>query len=108
MKMMEQTTLSKGKMLGSAIIGIGSYRFKHDSGREGDWKLLSFSPRKQVLTSYLMTRLARDTALLEMLGRHKSSKSCLCISRFDDFHHPMLRKPIQRSAKHTRESTKAW
>ena len=54
-KLMEEATGSKPKMWGASIVGFGSYRYKYASGREGDWPLIGFSPRKQNLTLYLMS-----------------------------------------------------
>jgi hypothetical protein len=33
-------------MWGDSIIGFGSYHYKYASGREADWFLTGFSPRK--------------------------------------------------------------
>ena len=44
----------KPKMWGPSIIGYGRYHYKYDSGREGEFMLTGFSPRKQNLTVYIM------------------------------------------------------
>ena len=54
LKLMKQVTKEEPKMWGSSIVGFGSYHYKGASGREGDWMLTGFSPRKQALTVYLM------------------------------------------------------
>ncbi|MEO8025023.1 MAG: DUF1801 domain-containing protein, partial [Bryobacteraceae bacterium] len=54
LKMMRKATGAPPKMWGDAIVGLGSYRYKYESGREGDWFMVGFSPRKQNLTLYLM------------------------------------------------------
>src|SRR5690606_25322016 len=54
LKMMQQITREEPRMWGSSIVGFGSYHYKGKSGREGDWMLTGFSPRKQNLTLYLM------------------------------------------------------
>ena len=46
LRMMEQVTKEAPKMWGSSIVGFGSYHYKGASGREGDWMLTGFSPRK--------------------------------------------------------------
>ena len=48
--LMEKLTNSPPKMWGDSIVGFGDYRYKYTSGREGDWFLAGFSPRKQNLT----------------------------------------------------------
>lgn len=104
--MMQQATKAKPKMWGSAIVGFGSYRYKYASGREGDWILIGFSPRKQNLTLYVMTGFDRYTTLLKKLGKHKTSKSCLYINRLDDIDLPTLKQLIQQSVKHMIETNK--
>jgi len=48
--MMRQITKAEPKMWGSSIVGFGEYHYKYASGREGDWFVAGFSPRKQNLT----------------------------------------------------------
>lgn len=49
-KLMKEATGAEPKMWGSSIVGFGQYHYKYESGREGDWFLAGFSPRKQNLT----------------------------------------------------------
>jgi len=46
LKLMKQITKTEPKMWGPSIIGFGKYHYKYASGREGDWFLTGFSPRK--------------------------------------------------------------
>jgi len=41
------------KMWGTSIIGFGSYYYKYDSGREGNWIVVGFSPRSTAISLYL-------------------------------------------------------
>ncbi len=61
MAMMKEVTGAEPKMWGSSIVGFGSYHYKYESGREGDWFLTGFSPRKQNLTLYIMPGFAQYT-----------------------------------------------
>ena len=76
LKLMKEITGSKPVMWGSSIIGFGSYHYKYASGREGDWFVAGFSPRKQSLTLYIMGGI-KDPELFEKLGKHKTGKGCL-------------------------------
>jgi len=76
-KMMNDLTGLKPKMWGSSIVGYGSYHYKYKSGREGDWFVSGFSPRKQSLTIYVMPGFDRYEELMSKLGKHKTGKSCL-------------------------------
>jgi uncharacterized protein DUF1801 len=105
-KMMEEITGEKPKMWGPSIVGFGSFHFKYGSGREGDWPIAAFSPRKQNLTIYIMPGLAWYSDLLQQLGKHRSAKSCLYIKRLSDVHVPTLKKLIRASIKTMKQITK--
>lgn len=99
-KLMQQVIKAEPRMWGDSIVGFGSYHYAYGSGREGDWFLAGFSPRKQYLTLYIMAGFEQYDTLLKKLGKHKTAKSCLYINRLDDVHLPTLRKLIQRSVKY--------
>jgi hypothetical protein len=94
-KLMRRATGSKPRMWGPSIVGFGSYHYKYASGREGDWFLAGFSPRKQSLTLYCMGGL--DADLMKKLGRHKVGGSCLYIKRLADVDVPTLEKLVAKS-----------
>ena len=98
-KMMEEITGEKPVMWGPSIVGFGSYRYKYASGHEGDWPIAAFSPRKQDLTIYILPSIASFSDLMQQLGKHRSSKSCLYIKRLSDVHVPTLKKLIKASVK---------
>ena len=83
----QRVTGEQPKMWGESIVGFGSYHYKYDSGREGDWLRTGFSPRKANISIHLMgaycTPEAQDEQqrLLEKLGPHKTGASCLYITR---------------------------
>ncbi len=99
-EIMKQATKSEPKMWGSSIVGFGNYHYKYESGREGDWFLAGFSPRKQNLTLYIMAGFARHDELMRKLGKHKTGKSCLYVKRLADVNVPTLKKLIQESIKY--------
>ena len=68
MAIMRRATGAPPRMWGPSIVGFGSYHYRYASGREGDFFLAGFSPRKQDLTLYVMSGLARHAALLRTLG----------------------------------------
>lgn len=91
-------------MWGDSIVGFGSYHYKYESGREGDFLLTGFSPRKQNLTLYIMSGFDREAELMRALGKHKTGKSCLYLKRLDDVDREVLKELIRRSVEHTRRS----
>ncbi|MCC6299246.1 MAG: DUF1801 domain-containing protein [Anaerolineales bacterium] len=103
MKMMKQVTKEEPKMWGSSIVGFGSYHYKGKSGREGDWMLTGFSPRKQNLTLYLMGGFDEQTALLKRLGKHTTSVGCLYIKKLDDVDKKVLKELVTASVKRMKQ-----
>ena len=71
-------------MWGSSIVGFGSYHYTYGSGREMEWFLVGFAPRKQDLTLYIMAGFDRFPAILARLGKYKTGKSCLYIKKLAD------------------------
>lgn len=98
-KMMEEITGEKPKMWGPSIVGFGTYHYKYASGREGDWPISAFSPRKKDLTLYIMMGFEKQPELMKQLGKHSTGKSCLYIKRLSDIHIPTLKKLIKSSVK---------
>ncbi len=99
-KLMQKATKAKPKMWGPSIVGFGSYHYKYESGRESDWFLTGFSPRKQNLTLYIMAGFARYDELMRKLGKHKTGKSCLYIKRLEDIDLKVLKELIEQSVVH--------
>jgi hypothetical protein len=90
-------------MWGPSIIGYGSYRYKYESGHEGEWPRAGFSPRKANLVVYLMPGYEDHAALLKRLGKHKIGKSCLYINKLADVDERVLRELIAKSWKRMAE-----
>jgi len=105
LKIMKQVSKEEPKMWGPSIVGFGSYHYKGASGREGDWLLTGFSPRKQNLTLYLMGGLNTHTDLLKKLGKHKTSVGCLYIKRLSDVDVNVLKKLIAESLKRMKKQS---
>ncbi len=99
LKLMRQITKAEPKMWGSSIVGFGSYHYKYESGREGDWFLTGFSPRKQNLTIYIMTGFEDYSDLLKKLGKHSVGKSCLYIKRLEQIDLAVLKNLIEESIR---------
>ena len=98
--MMRAATGSRAKMWGASIVGFGSYHYVYASGREGDWPLVGYSPRKQNMSIYIMAGFSEYAALLAKLGKHKTGKSCLYIKRLDDVDQAVLKTLIEKSVQH--------
>jgi Domain of unknown function (DU1801) len=99
-RIMKQAVGVAPAMWGPSIVGFGSYHYKYESGREGDWFLAGFSPRKQNLTLYIMAGFERYETLMAKLGRHTTGKSCLYIKRLSDIDTKVLKELVTASARH--------
>lgn len=86
-------------MWGSSIVGFGRYHYKYESGREGEWMITGFSPRKGDLTLYIMGGFETFSDLMQGLGKYKTGKSCLYIKKLADVDADVLRKLITNSVK---------
>jgi hypothetical protein len=94
-------------MWGDSIVGFGSHHYVYASGRKGDWMLTGFSPRQQNMTVYVMCGFEPFAAELKLLGKHKTSMSCLSFKRLADLHLPTLRKIVKKSVALTRKQDRA-
>jgi hypothetical protein len=104
-EMMQKITKAEPKMWGTSIVGFGDYRYKYASGREGDWFLVGFSPRKQNLTLYLMGGLNEHEELLGNLGKHTTGKGCLYIKKLEDVNMKILKELVTASVKRMQKLT---
>lgn len=100
LEMMGEITGEEAVMWGSSIVGFGSYHYKSESGREGDMPLVSFSPRKQSMTLYIMPGFDDYEDMLVDLGKHKIGKACLYVNKLADVDEDVLRRLIRRSYEH--------
>ena len=100
LKIMQEITNESPKMWGSSIIGFGNYHYKYESGREGDFFIVGFSPRKQNLTIYIMPGFERYEKLMADLGKFKTGKSCLYIKSLDDVDMKILKELISNSVSY--------
>ena len=99
MKLMKKATGEEARMWGASIVGFGKYRYKGASGREGEWMLTGFSPRKANLSLYILTGLDKSAVQLKKLGKHSTGKGCLYIKRLGDVDVKVLEELIVKGVK---------
>ena len=100
LELMKQVTGKEPEMWGDSIVGFGSYHYNYASGREGDWFVTGFSPRKQNLTLYFMSGFDEYDQLLGKLGKHSTGKSCLYIKKIEDVDMNVLKELVKKSVEH--------
>ena len=101
--MMRRLTGHRARMWGDSIVGFGRYHYRYASGREGEWALVGFSPRKQNLAVYVMPGFKPFAALMKKLGKYKTGKSCLYIKTLADVDETVLEQLILESVELMRE-----
>lgn len=99
LEIMKDVTGEEPKMWGPSIVGFGRYHYKYQSGREGEWMITGFSPRKGDLTLYIMPGLDAFPDLMKRLGKFKTGKSCLYIKKLEDVDPGVLRQLVKQSVK---------
>ena len=97
--LMNRVTGFEPKMWGPSIVGFGRYHYKYDSGREGEFFLTGFSPRKSALSVYIMPGFSEYSDLMDKLGKHKTGRACLYINKLDDVDLGTLEELVRRSVE---------
>lgn len=103
LELMKEVTGEEPRLWGGSIVGFGQYHYKYESGREGDWFLTGFAPRKGKMSIYIMPGFDDYQSLLEELGPHKTGQSCLYLKTLDQADMDVLRRLVERSVEYMRE-----
>lgn len=103
-ELMEEVTGEEARMWGTSIVGFGHYKYKYASGRDAEWMLVGFAPRKKNLTLYIMSGFDEYDDLLDNLGKHSTGKSCLYINKLEDVDLDVLRDLVDKSVQHMKET----
>lgn len=101
--LMSEITGSEAKMWGSSMVGFGQYHYRYESGREGDFFITGFSPRKTALAVYIMPGFDSYQEQLAKLGPYKTGKSCLYLKNLDGVDRAVLEEIIRGSVAVMRE-----
>lgn len=107
LKLMQEWTGYEPKMWGPSIIGFGQYHYKSEkSTQEGDWPLVSFSPRKAAISLYVYTGSPKHEHLLENLGKFKMGKACVYVKKLSDINLNELKNLVNETISFTQEKYK--
>jgi hypothetical protein len=83
------------------MVGYGLHHYRYESGREGDWPVVAFSPRKASISLYgLQTPGAEE--LIDRLGKVKVGAGCLWIGRLTTVDRHVLEALVDRAWVRTR------
>ena len=105
---MQRASGFKPAIWGASIIGFGEYHYRYASGREGDFLLTGFAPRKAAMTIYIMPGFKRYAALLGKLGKFKTSVSCLYVTRLENIDLATLEQLVAQSVEDMKSIYPQW
>ncbi len=94
---MQKAAQAGPRMWGSNIVGFGQFPLVYPDGRQIDWMMIGFSPRKKAITLYLMNNFDQFSGVLAKLGKYTRGKSCLYIKRLADVNLPVLEQLVSLS-----------
>jgi hypothetical protein len=94
--LMQEVSGEPPRMWGS-MVGFGRYRYRYDSGREGETFLIGFASRRDALTVYLGCELGEHANLLGRMGRYKAGKGCLYLRQMADVDAGVLRSLLEHA-----------
>ncbi|WP_291115330.1 DUF1801 domain-containing protein [Flavobacterium sp. UBA6135] len=98
--LMKKYSGEEPKMWGASLIGFGIKRYQSPkTGREVDWFLIGFSPRKANLSLHLVFDLHKQADLLAKLGKFKTGAGCLYINKLADIDVSVLEKLIEEAVR---------
>ena len=103
-RIMSRAAKSEGRMWGAGIVGFGDYRYKYESGRENDWFMVGFAPRKANIAVYLMGGLGPHSALLKNLGEHTTGKGCLYLKNLSGVDLKALETMVKNTVKELKKT----
>jgi len=100
LEIMKKASGEEPVLWSSSVIGFGTKRYKSPgTGREVDWLLIGFSPRKANLTLYFGNHLEEHAAALQKLGKHKTGVGCLYINKLEEIDLEVLKGIINDSLR---------
>ena len=95
--LMTDVTGQKPVMWGSSIVGFGRQSLRYASGRELDWMVVGFSPRKAATTLYLAGSWDEVREPLARLGPHTTGAGCLYLKDVEAVDAGALREVVQHT-----------
>ena len=101
--MMKQVSGEPAKMWGDSIVGFGRYRYRRSDQSEHHFMLTGIAPRKSALVIYIMPGFSAYGDLMDRLGSHKHSVSCLYVTRLANVDFDVLTELVRRSVVDMRE-----
>jgi len=97
MALMREMTGAEPVMWGPSMIGFGRHPYTTADGKEHESFAIGLSPRRESLTLYGLSLYGSNADLLDRLGPHTTSVSCLYVKQLDALDRGVLTELIERS-----------
>jgi hypothetical protein len=91
-QLMTRASGQEAVMWGAQVIGFGSYKCIHKTGREWNWPILAFVLQPGHIAVYFMNGLENYERQLKQLGKHKEGGNCIYINKLQDIDMTVLEK----------------
>lgn len=100
-ELIRETAPDREPHIRSGMLGYGPYRYRYESGREGEWFLIGLASRKRCISVYV--QCSREGEYLvdsyrERLPRADIGKACVRFRRLDDVDLGTLRDLVAEAA----------
>ncbi|WP_395243414.1 DUF1801 domain-containing protein [Agromyces sp. MMS24-K17] len=79
-ELFDRVTGTDAVMWGPSIVGYGLEHYRYASGREGDWMVVGFSPRKASMSLYGLQRPGTED-VVAALGKVRLGAGCVYTGR---------------------------
>ena len=99
-ELMATVTGQQPQLWSGGTIGFGRYRYRYESGQEGEFFNVGFAPRKDRITLYIMSGLGGFEDILERLGPHQAGKSTVHVKRLGDIDREVLGELVTECVSH--------
>lgn len=98
MELMKNASNEEPVLWSNSIIGFGIKRYKSPAtGREVDWMLIGFSPRKANFSITICGNILVHSESLKKLGKHKTGVGCLYITKLEEINLDVLKVIIEKA-----------
>jgi hypothetical protein len=100
--LMEKLVGEKAKLWGN-MIGVGTYHYTYNTGREGDFFIIGFAPRSKNISIYTTAYNEELDKKKADLGKVKLGKSCIYINKLNDINEEKLKIVLSESIRTNKE-----
>lgn len=94
-----RVTGRRPKLWTGGIVGFGRYRYRYDSGHEGQAPVTGFAMRRQAISLYTWLSEAQRLSLLPRLGKHRTGVGCIYVNRLSDIDTGVLEEIIRAAQR---------